>query len=1064
MNFIQYPLCLKSICHFFLLITFWCSCISLYGQPIIQSEQEILLFRAIYESDSAKVEQLLQQKVSPNTLYFTNVTALGYAACKGKLGIVQALVNHGANVNALIPLQLLPRTALGIAVVQQNMPILEYLISKGAKIEVELPTDGWFGSGAPPKMYYSALTQAVMSNNLKAVNYLLQLNPEINRASNGGEGFGVMGKTPLMIAAAYEYEDIALALLNKGAKVNEPGTTLFKPGPYLSPLMEAALTGNTSLIKTLVDRGADVNAKDMNNSTALICAGARSKTKAAEFLLDKGAQINAVNTEGFNCLLASIGLHRQQIELLLSNRAASADQVFQIRGLLAIRQSWQKPDTLKYISELDMVIIDNDLERLLLGKDKMTERVPELNRPDFYKAHKLQSLEFTKFILSKSINIHQKTTNAQTAIQLAQQLNLSETIELLLNAGADESSIPPFFLFKMAIENKNVNKLNAYLTTYLSSLKPLEKCDLVTTAVCTENLPALRLLYSKGVKPDCADSLGISPLHNATLMGNEMLIDTLLAMGANKNKRDLNAAQAIHIANFINKPTIAQKVKPDSLYVITSYETARCVAETELKALRIKDNFKGGQMNDGSIYVYSTAIDKNTTIRSPLLAWLHQPYNDSTKLKYTKALLSRPFLVINPDGSDLNTFLQHQNYQSFGTMQFKGEASYKNGRNDSKSASFEGAYMIKTKEDKKQSWDAAASSMIEVVGAKTTWYNSWAFWVGTLTFAGAGGGWDNHCLTVVGNNCISFSKPDATSAWARYAIRGEYNIPKVTLTGSKYYTAFPGVKIANMQDCVPLKVIQNGQEKIIQPNKTIEFNRQYGNIQIIDEWGDKVDASGSGGEGRVKRSEFIVTFPSTLDIDNTLMTGVDFEERLKTYSRINSYRYWMAQKADSLSAVELYSLNTTIHLLSEKAKNKYLDVIKTELIGVVEFFENTQLKELNNALISLIEVNGVDKPEIINRLDAILQSPNADSTTKSAIRAIKTQVNDLPVNDVVLKLKHYKKEYLNRFYKKVDMYNLLLLEYCLYIPNEQLSQKLLLDRIPVFTEHLQQPTKERLKI
>jgi len=276
--------------------------------------------------------------------------------------------------------------------------------------------------------------------------------------------------------------------------------------------------------------------------------------------------------------------------------------------------------------------------------------------------------------------------------------------------------------------------------------------------------------------------------------------------------------------------------------------------------------------------------------------------------------------------------------------------------------------------------------------------------------------------------------------------------------------SFPGVKVINEPNCIPVKVIQNGQEKIVQPGKTMEFNRQNGDITIIDEWNDKVEATGKGSDSRLKHSTFTVVFPPTEDIESPLSGGAIFEDRLRTYCHINSLRYWMEQRADSLSGVELYSLATHVHLLSEKARDRYKNVIKAELIGVVDFFENTQLKDLNNGLLSLVEMNNVEKPDIINRLDAILNSSKTDSITKKAILVIRNQIDDLSVSDALLKLRAYKKDYLARFYKKVDSYNLLLLEYCLYIPNEQIQQQLLLDRIPVFNEHLQQPTKERLNI
>lgn len=1037
-------------------------CVS--SQPIEQSESEILLFRAISDGDSSQVEQLLQQGVSANCQYFNNITALGYAACKGRLGIVQVLVKHGAKVNTIIPLFLLPRTALGIAVTQKNLELTKFLISKGADIEVEMPKDGFFGFGSPDKLYYSAVTQAVMANNAEALSYLVSFKPEINRPSFGMEGFGSFGKTPLMIAANYDYEAIALILLRAGAKVNEPGFISDPRGALSSPLMEAARSGNTRLADTLINRGADVNAQDVFQTTALIAAGSRSDTRMAELLLNRGANLNAVTTAGFNCLLASIGLHRDYIITMLSNRAASVDQIYQIKGILAARQNWKKPDSLVSVSELDFSIIESDLERLLLGKDKATERVAEYNRAGLIVQHHIQNLEFTRYILGKGINVQQKTSTNQTAIQLAQKLNMWQTMEVLLDAGADEASVPPVFLMKMAIDTRNTIKLDNYLKTYKANLKGTEPCDLVFRALCRNNTSALRLLYNKGISPDCADSLSTTPLHSAMLLHNESLTDTLLAMGAKKTRADKHHVQPFHLANFLNKRKLAQTVKPDSLYVLTAFEVANSLAEAELKNARILGTGVDRSASNGKIFAYCGAIEKHAELRSPLLMWLTQPYEDSIARKYIHALFSRPILVLNPNGNSLLAFEQHQRYKSFPEMKFSGSAEYQNGRNNSKSAIFSGAFRVKTKEDTEESWDASASSMIEIVGTSTTWFNERAFWVGTSAFAGAGGGWNNHCITMVNGRCYGFKKADPTTARASYAIKGEYTIPKTSLLNSKYHAAFPGVKIVNEPDCIALKVMQNGQEKIVQPGKTMTFDRNKGDIIIIDEWSDKVNASGKGGDGRVKRSVFTVLFPGTYEISYNAMKEASFNERVKTYTDIYTYRCWIDQKTDSLSPVELSSLSALIHLLSEKANNAYKNVIKAELIGIVDFFENTQLKTLNDALLELADANTVEKPEIINRLDAILMSPKTDSLTRIAVTKIRSQVNNLSVNEAQEKLKEYKTDYLARFYKKVDAYNLLLLEYCLYIPTEKVQQQLILDRIPVYNEHLQPAAKERLKL
>ncbi|MBI3378678.1 MAG: ankyrin repeat domain-containing protein [Nitrospirae bacterium] len=75
-------------------------------------------------------------------------------------------------------------------------------------------------------------------------------------------------------------------LLEKGADVNA------KDSYGVTALMGAAYEGHTEIVKTLIDRGADVNAKDSWGMTALMYAALFGKTKNARLLIDKGSDIN----------------------------------------------------------------------------------------------------------------------------------------------------------------------------------------------------------------------------------------------------------------------------------------------------------------------------------------------------------------------------------------------------------------------------------------------------------------------------------------------------------------------------------------------------------------------------------------------------------------------------------------------------------------------------------------------------------------------------------------------------------------------------------------------------
>ena len=71
-------------------------------------------------------------------------------------------------------------------------------------------------------------------------------------------------RTPLHWAAIRGYKDVAELLIDKGADVNAKDIFPEEDDPHddRTPLHWAAIEGHTDVAKLLIDNGADVNAKD----------------------------------------------------------------------------------------------------------------------------------------------------------------------------------------------------------------------------------------------------------------------------------------------------------------------------------------------------------------------------------------------------------------------------------------------------------------------------------------------------------------------------------------------------------------------------------------------------------------------------------------------------------------------------------------------------------------------------------------------------------------------------------------------------------------------------------
>jgi ankyrin repeat protein len=103
------------------------------------------------------------------------------------------------------------------------------------------------------------------------------------------------GWTPLHLAAFFGHVDLAPSLIDRGADVNARSTN----GLNNAPLHAAAAGGHTDLIALLLERGADVNARQEGGWTALHAASQSGNRRMVELLLASGADtaVRAANNQ-----------------------------------------------------------------------------------------------------------------------------------------------------------------------------------------------------------------------------------------------------------------------------------------------------------------------------------------------------------------------------------------------------------------------------------------------------------------------------------------------------------------------------------------------------------------------------------------------------------------------------------------------------------------------------------------------------------------------------------------------------------------------------------------------
>lgn len=1039
-----------------------------FAQPkdLVFKEAEIQLFYSIHLADTAMFDSLLMAGTSPNAEFFEQITVLSYAAGKGNTYFIEKLIDKGANVNGVTLNGLLQLTPAVFAIKYKRNDALELLLQRGATITFTQPALGGFninfGGGTPPPVdqRFSLLAYAAIQNNSEAVNILNELNPPVDALSSGKEGFQYFGLSPLMIAAKLGHNEIVRSLLNKGASPSQYSVDLMGATQYNS-LMLAVGSGDTLLLKLILDSGVDINAESGSHITALMEAGRLANLESVTFLLNHGANPRVIDAMGNTIVQRNINFHIYFRELEMNRLSNFEGEQLQLVGMMEnAKYRWDMPDSVKRMLAIQLELLEKETYALLIRP--WTGRIDLKKEADAaFLDFRARSIAVVDILASTNIDLNHRDQTNKTALMQAANLSLHEIMEVLIMRGASSVGAPPEHLLRLAIYKNDLNRFNQLLTQHGASLGSTDRAFLMNLAVTKKDLRFPEAMKNVGFDLNSGDERGISPLLVAAMYGDTSIVNGLIRLGADKNYSKTPHVKPYTIARFMDNTAVMPLLVPDFLINESTYEAAHTSAAIEGMILQGNGSVKASEIWNYHQTVSMLLSDSLSYLNNPLVNWLTQSFDDNVKNRLASAVFRQSPLVINGTGNSLANYKIAQDYRSFAEIGYKTSIQYKNGTNNGASLEANGPVKFDKREDCDDSRDAPTWIGVEVAGGEVSWYGESIFSVWTGTYAGACGGWDNKCLTVVNGECWSFMDPKSRSSSLSLDIRGSMTIPGVDKVNG-YFAAFSKMTVYNEDNSVPIRVEQGGQTTTINPKETRHFDRQAGNLKIVSAWNDDVRGSGSNCDEHQKRSFFAVEFPGTYDV---YLIGEEsaFSDRLTNYSRILTHRIFMRENASKMKSYELYAGEALIHLLSEKCKERYKPVIKAELNGIVDFFENTDFREFNDALVLLAEREQLDIPEVQGMIENLLGTEGLEPTVQTELMSIQTSMQNASLEEIRYKLNSYKNHYMEIFGEKKELYNRLLLEYAMYIPNEKLVETLALERVPLYREYFNSSSKERFQ-
>uniref|UniRef100_A0A8C5GSA9 Euchromatic histone-lysine N-methyltransferase 2 n=1 Tax=Gouania willdenowi TaxID=441366 RepID=A0A8C5GSA9_GOUWI len=196
-------------------------------------------------------------------------SALHAAAQKGLLEICYMLVQAGAQVDTKDK-EL--RTPLLEAIVNNHIEVAHYLIKNGACV---YHNDG-----------YTGLHHAAKMGNLEIVNMLLETGQvDVNAQDSGGW-------TPIIWAAEHKHVQVIKSLLNRGADVSISDKELNVC------LHWAAYAGNVDIAELVLNAGCSLASANLHGDTPLHIAAREGYLECVTLFLSRGADIDILNREG----------------------------------------------------------------------------------------------------------------------------------------------------------------------------------------------------------------------------------------------------------------------------------------------------------------------------------------------------------------------------------------------------------------------------------------------------------------------------------------------------------------------------------------------------------------------------------------------------------------------------------------------------------------------------------------------------------------------------------------------------------------------------------------------
>ncbi len=380
------------------------------------------LMAAAGEGRAEVVDLLLEHRADPNVENEIGQTALLAAVYEGHTDSVRSLVLHGASLEAK---NHNGRSPLTLAAWRGRLDTTLFLISKGAEVNAQ------DNNGATPLMLaagggYTEIVEALLVNgaDVNASERVDDATIREEQCHGGGSCMGTALIRAICSGPSPSHEEIIDILLAAGADVNVKAHY----GTALKWAMWGPFTGQRNeLVWKLLEHGAEVTgAVDCTGNTPLLMSLSMSMPSIdpalVKTLLEKGADVNAANTYGQTPLMHAVWEGPELVSLLLQKGADphAKDKEGKTALMNAVAKG-RSPESV----------------RLLLDSGADVDQEDNKGGTALMRAAQNDSPEILSLLIERGANVNAKDTDGRTPLIRAAIYDRAENIRLLLNNNAD---------------------------------------------------------------------------------------------------------------------------------------------------------------------------------------------------------------------------------------------------------------------------------------------------------------------------------------------------------------------------------------------------------------------------------------------------------------------------------------------------------------------------------------------------------------------------------------------------------------------------------------------------